>query len=133
MPGVDETGAAKLLVVSRALRARRDHPEWFDGYEPVAAGGPAAGHLVAFDRGGAVTVATRLPAGLAAVGGWGDTTLKLPTGAWRDLLTGTRVVSDATGVRVADLLRAAPGRAPAPDLNPGGALSRWGPRRPASG
>jgi (1->4)-alpha-D-glucan 1-alpha-D-glucosylmutase len=37
VPAVDETGAAKLLVVSRVLRARREHPEWFAGYEPVTA------------------------------------------------------------------------------------------------
>jgi len=104
VPAVDETGAAKLLVVSRTLRARRDHPEWFDGYEPVAATGPAAEHVVAFDRGGAVTVATRLPAGLAAAGGWGDTGLQLPTGAWRDLFTGARVVSDANGAPLAEVL-----------------------------
>src|SRR3712207_829373 len=34
MPALDESGAAKLLVVSRVLRGRRDHPEWFAGYEP---------------------------------------------------------------------------------------------------
>jgi (1->4)-alpha-D-glucan 1-alpha-D-glucosylmutase len=104
VPGVDDTGAAKLLVVSRTLRARRDHPEWFEGYEPEPATGPAADHVVAFDRGGVVAVATRLPAGLAAAGGWGDTSVQLPTGAWRDLFTGRRVVSDAGGVRLADLL-----------------------------
>ena len=63
--------------------------------------------MVAFDRGGAVTVATRLPARLAATG-WGDTAMKLPTGAWKDLLTGERVVSDAGGVPVADLLTRLP-------------------------
>jgi (1->4)-alpha-D-glucan 1-alpha-D-glucosylmutase len=104
VPEVDETGAAKLLVVSRTLRARRDHPEWFDGYEPIAATGSAAEHVVAFDRGGAVTVATRLPAGLAAAGGWGDTALQLPTGAWRDLFTGARAVSDAAGAPLGDVL-----------------------------
>jgi (1->4)-alpha-D-glucan 1-alpha-D-glucosylmutase len=103
-PGVDDTGAAKLLVVSRTLRARRDHPEWFAGYEPVEATGSAAEHVVAFDRGGAVTVATRLPVGLAELGGWGDTGLRVPTGAWLDLLTGSRVVSDAAGVPLAGLL-----------------------------
>ncbi|GAA2206034.1 hypothetical protein GCM10009850_014920 [Nonomuraea monospora] len=36
----------------------------------------------------AVVVATRLPVGLAASGGWGATTLTLPAGTWRDLLTG---------------------------------------------
>ena len=107
VPAVDATGAAKLLVVSRALRARRDHPDWFTGYEPVAVAGPAADHLIAFDRGGAVTVATRLPAGLAATG-WGDTALQLPNGAWRDRLTGDRFVSDAAGLHVDELLARLP-------------------------
>ena len=42
--------------------------------------------MLAFDRGGAITVATRLPVGLAARGGWGDTRLDLPPGRWRDVL-----------------------------------------------
>ncbi|MGY1693829.1 malto-oligosyltrehalose synthase [Geodermatophilus sp. SYSU D00814] len=103
VPGVDDAGAAKLLVTSRALRLRRDSPELFGGYTPVPARGSAAPHVVAFDRGGAVTVATRLPVALAATG-WGDTTLTLPTGAWRDVLSGARVVSDADGVPLAGLL-----------------------------
>jgi (1->4)-alpha-D-glucan 1-alpha-D-glucosylmutase len=102
LPVVDESGAAKLLVVSRILRARRDNPEWFAGYEPVEVTGSAAEHLVAYDRGGVVAVATRLPAGLAAEG-WGDTALQLSNGAWRDLFTGQRVVSDIAGV-AADVL-----------------------------
>jgi (1->4)-alpha-D-glucan 1-alpha-D-glucosylmutase len=104
VPAVDESGAAKLLVVSRVLRARRDHPEWFAGYEPVEVTGSAAGHVVGFDRGGVVAVATRLPVGLAR-DGWGDTALQLPNGAWRDLLTGERFVSDVAGV-AADVLLA---------------------------
>jgi (1->4)-alpha-D-glucan 1-alpha-D-glucosylmutase len=107
VPAVDESGAAKLLVVSRVLRARRDNPEWFAGYEPVAVTGSAADHVVAFDRGGVVAVATRLPAGLAR-DGWGDTALQLPNGAWRDLLTGERVVSDVAGVAVDRLLARLP-------------------------
>ena len=44
---------------------------------------------MAFDRGGAITLATRLPAGLAMRGGWGDTTLTLPTsGQYVDVFTG---------------------------------------------
>ncbi|MCW2534079.1 MAG: treY [Blastococcus sp.] len=107
VPAVDESAAAKLLVLSRVLRARRDNPEWFAGYEPVAVTGSAAGHVVAFDRGGVVAVATRLPAGLAR-DGWGDTALQLPNGAWRDLLTGERIVSDVAGVAVDVLLARLP-------------------------
>lgn len=77
-PPVDETGAAKLLVTTRALRLRRDRPGLFTRYLEVAAVGEAAHHVVAFDRGGAVTVATRLPVGLERRGGWGDTQLLLP-------------------------------------------------------
>jgi maltooligosyltrehalose synthase len=89
MAGLD---AEKLLVTSRALWLRRDHPGWFaGGYTPLAAEGPAAEHAVAFLRGEhAVTVATRLPAGLRRRGGWADTALPLPELHWRDVLTGTR-------------------------------------------
>ena len=100
-PPVDESGAAKLLVTSRALRARRDHPEAFTGYAPAQVSGPAAGHALAFDSGGAITLATRLPLLLAAGGGWRDTTLAVPWGA-TDVLTGARV---AAGTHpIADLL-----------------------------
>ena len=68
---------AKQSVTAQALRLRRDRPELFTGYTPVFAEGPAAEHVLAFDRGGAVTVVTRLPLGLAAKGGWDDTTLTL--------------------------------------------------------
>jgi (1->4)-alpha-D-glucan 1-alpha-D-glucosylmutase len=85
--------AAKLLVTARTLRLRREHPDWFvEGtYEPLAASGPCADHVVAFIRGGrAVTVATRLPRGLRRSGGWADTALTLPSpSAWRDVLSGT--------------------------------------------
>jgi (1->4)-alpha-D-glucan 1-alpha-D-glucosylmutase len=87
---LDRLSRAKLLVTSRALRLRRARPQWFAGdYEPLAASGPAAGHAVAFRRGGqAVTVVTRLPVGLRRRGGWQDTVLALPDGPWADLLTG---------------------------------------------
>ena len=88
LPDLDSSGAAKLLVVSRALRARRDHPDRFTGYTPLRAEGPAARHAVAFARRGVIAVATRLPVGLATRGGWGDTTLPLLDGSWTDTLTG---------------------------------------------
>jgi len=87
-PPVDESGAAKLLVTARALRLRRDHPELFTRYTALAALGEAADHLVAFDRGGAVTLATRLPVGLEAEGGWRDTVVLLPQRPVVDVITG---------------------------------------------
>jgi (1->4)-alpha-D-glucan 1-alpha-D-glucosylmutase len=100
------TEASKLLVTSRALRLRRDRAELFRAYTPVAASGAAAGHLIAFHRGtegapGALTLATRLPAGLAAGGGWRDTAVELPV-AVRDELTGTGY--GPGGVSVAEVL-----------------------------
>lgn len=95
----EDDAAAKLHVTCTALTLRRERPELFTSYAPVGATGAAAGHVVAFDRGGAVTVATRLPVGLAAAGGWGDTVLDLPEGRWHDVLTGL----DTDG-RLADLL-----------------------------
>jgi (1->4)-alpha-D-glucan 1-alpha-D-glucosylmutase len=89
-PALDRTAAAKLWVVSRALRARRSHPGLFTGYTPLPVEGPLRKHLVAFDRGGAITLATRLPVALAAAGGWGDTTVNLPPGHYRDVFTGSR-------------------------------------------
>ena len=86
-PHVADPGHAKLLVTQAALTLRRNQPHRFTTYDPIEIHGPAAGHVVAFDRGGAITVATRLPVGLAERG-WGDTTLSLPAGDWADLLTG---------------------------------------------
>jgi (1->4)-alpha-D-glucan 1-alpha-D-glucosylmutase len=86
-PAVDGGGAAKLWVTRQALHARREHPELFTGYTPLRATGPAADHLVTFDRGGAVALATRLPVGLVAAGGWLDTELELPD-RYVDALTG---------------------------------------------
>ena len=100
---LDDVGVDKLLVTTRALTLRRDRPELFTSYSPVAVTGEAAGHVLAFDRGGAVAVVTRLPVGLAARGGWGDTSLVLPEGQWRDVISGRLVTSD-----VADVLRDLP-------------------------
>jgi (1->4)-alpha-D-glucan 1-alpha-D-glucosylmutase len=90
LPGIDDDAAAKLLITSRALRLRRDRPELFTRYLPVSALGDAADHVVAFDRGGAVAIATRLPVGLEARGGWGDTSILLPGRPVTDVITGTR-------------------------------------------
>jgi (1->4)-alpha-D-glucan 1-alpha-D-glucosylmutase len=89
----------KLLVVSRAMRLRRSHPAWFGAsatYDPVETGTP---HALAFSRAGSVvTVVSRLTSGRE---GWGQATIELREGRWRDELTGRSY--DAT-VALADLL-----------------------------
>jgi malto-oligosyltrehalose synthase/malto-oligosyltrehalose trehalohydrolase len=102
---LDDDGTVKLLLTHLALVLRRDRTDALSGYRPLHASGSAAGHVVAFDRGRAIAVGTRLPVGLAAGGGWGDTSLELPPGQWVDLLTDRRW--DGT-VRLADLLAAYP-------------------------
>jgi (1->4)-alpha-D-glucan 1-alpha-D-glucosylmutase len=87
------------------LRARRDRPELFTGYTPLLVEGPLQDHLVAFDRGGAITLATRLPVGVAAAGGWSGTVLELPGGGYRDALTGRQL---SGSMEVAELFRSYP-------------------------
>lgn len=89
LPDVDESAAAKLLVVTRALRLRRDKPGLFRDYRPIPAVGAASSHVLGADRGGVVPLVTRLSLRLAARGGWEDTGVLLRPGAYRDELTGS--------------------------------------------
>jgi len=107
LAGQDQPDHPKLLVTRAALRLRRDRPELFTTYRPVAATGDAADHVLAFDRGGLVSLAVRLPVGLVERGGWGGTTLALPAGRWRDVLTGHVVTSNGS-VEVAELVAELP-------------------------
>ena len=105
-PGTELVGPeAKMLVSAQALRLRRDRPDLFAGYTPIAADGPAADHLVAFDRGGALALATRLPRRLEAGGGWRDTVVELPWPS-TDRLTGDSL--PAGPVPVAQILATYP-------------------------
>ncbi|MCU1406579.1 MAG: treY [Glaciihabitans sp.] len=106
LPPIDETGAAKLLVTTRALRLRRDRPELFTRYAELDAFGSAADHAIAFDCGGAVTIGTRLPVGLAKHGGWGDTFILLPKRRVVDVITGREY--DGGMIRLADVLSTYP-------------------------
>ncbi|MFG2340230.1 malto-oligosyltrehalose synthase [Streptomyces yangpuensis] len=105
----DGPAEEKLALTATLLRLRRDRPELFRGYAPVAARGPAAGHLVAFTRSpGLLVAATRLSHRLAASGGWRSTRLDLPPGTWTPVLP-TRTGRSAGAVhsgsaRVAALL-----------------------------
>ncbi|GIE92792.1 malto-oligosyltrehalose synthase [Paractinoplanes rishiriensis] len=105
-PPVDHSGAAKLLVTARTLRLRRQRPELFTGYHPVFAEGRVGEHVLAFDRGGAVTIATRLPVGLSRHGGWGDTTVSLDGHSWTEVFTNTSYGGNR--IAVAELLRTYP-------------------------
>ncbi|MEU9250238.1 malto-oligosyltrehalose synthase [Streptomyces sp. NPDC048270] len=79
----------KLALTAEVLRLRRDRPELFTGYAPLAARGPAADHCLAFGRSpGLVVVATRLAHRLALGGGWRGTVLPLPPGRWAPLRGG---------------------------------------------
>jgi (1->4)-alpha-D-glucan 1-alpha-D-glucosylmutase len=105
----------KLLVTSRALRLRRDHPEWFIGDHATYAAVPTSSeHAVVVGRGDAggvqvVAVTTRLSEGLRSTGGWGTASVSLPQGDWVDLLSGIAVTRPAEGqVELAGLLRVLP-------------------------
>lgn len=103
----------KLLVTSRALRLRRDHPGWFAAgstYHAVPATSP---HALAIGRGrpgglDVVAVATRLTEGLTLAGGWREHSLGLPPGRWRDLLCGAAVDTDREGAPLRPLLASMP-------------------------
>ncbi len=105
-PPIDESGAAKLLVTSRALRLRRDRPEFFTRYAAIEAYGSAAKHVVSFDRGEALTVATRLPIGLVRHGGWGDTSVIVAGRPVTDVFTGQHF--DGGTLRLSEVLERYP-------------------------
>jgi (1->4)-alpha-D-glucan 1-alpha-D-glucosylmutase len=77
----------KLWTIQRLLKDRCGNPERYrsPSYEPLAADGPSAEAVVAFVRGDlAVVVPVR------TIGDWDGTTIDLPRGDWRDILTGQR-------------------------------------------
>ncbi|GAA1892943.1 malto-oligosyltrehalose synthase [Lapillicoccus jejuensis] len=99
----------KLLVTSRALRLRREHPQWFVGdaaaWQPVPT---TSDHLVAVGRGTVdrvevVAVVTRLAGSLATTDPWEGVEVHLPEGRWRDLLT-DRPVTSGGSVAAADVM-----------------------------
>ena len=99
----------KQWLVYQALQVRAQRPELFQGrgagYEPVPT---TTAHALAFGRSAddgpleVITVATRLPVGLAARGGWDRAVVVLPEGRWRDALTGRELAGGQ--VLLADLL-----------------------------
>ena len=98
-----DDGAPKLWLVARLLHERRARPELFNGagYAQLSAVGQKALHAVAFVRDRLLVVVPRLVIGLA--GDWGDTTIEVPRGRWRDVLTGKERPAGAA-VPLAELL-----------------------------
>jgi (1->4)-alpha-D-glucan 1-alpha-D-glucosylmutase len=93
--------AAKLHLVSTVLRLRREQPHHFlagAGYVPLDAG-PRA---VAFSRGDAVVTVAPVRALHVTRHGWGDDDVDLPSGRWRDALTGR--ATEGGRARLAGLL-----------------------------
>jgi len=102
-----DEGVPKLWLVMRLLRARRERPELFAGadYSALGAHGAKAHHAVSFVRDRLLVVVPRLLFGLA--GDWADTTIELPKGRWKDLLTGVEADGEAP-FAVSSLLKAFP-------------------------
>jgi (1->4)-alpha-D-glucan 1-alpha-D-glucosylmutase len=94
----DDEGVCKLFLVRRLLCHRRGAPELYRSaqYEPLAADGPKAEHVVAFSRGGLITVVPRLIVGLGD--DWQDTEITIPRGRWRCLWGGRQCSGGRTKV-----------------------------------
>jgi (1->4)-alpha-D-glucan 1-alpha-D-glucosylmutase len=111
---MDDSGAAKLELVRRALAVRRRRSASFGaggGYRPLPAHGDRQDHVVCLQRGSDVIAA--VPRLVGALNGWsaayrprwGETRVELPPGRWRDVLS----LREHTGaVDVGELLGAFP-------------------------
>jgi (1->4)-alpha-D-glucan 1-alpha-D-glucosylmutase len=84
-----DSGLPKIWMTSRLMKLRREQPEYFSReskYQPLVAQGAHLGNLFAFRRGeNLVAVVPRFT--MSVQGSWGDTSLPLPRGIWRDFFT----------------------------------------------
>jgi len=95
-----DEGLPKLWVIHKVLGLRKQQPEIFrsGAYRPLYAQGQKADHVVAFLRSEQmVTVVPRLLLSLDRA--WGDTRLELPSGHWRNQLTGDKIKGGKAVVR----------------------------------
>jgi (1->4)-alpha-D-glucan 1-alpha-D-glucosylmutase len=116
-------GRIKLFVSALGMRLRRRRPALFlDGdYRPLVTRGPAADHVIAFERAhgrdSLIVLAPRLTASLATASGvplgreaWRSTSVDLPTrrpSTFRELLTGARLEAIG-GLSVSDVFAVCP-------------------------
>ncbi|CAA9220928.1 MAG: GH13_26 / GH13 / GH13_20 [uncultured Chthoniobacterales bacterium] len=114
-------GRIKLLVTSRMLRFRRDHPELFlkSSYVPLATAGTHAESCIAFAREEGsqwiVTVAPRLSSrvGFPPIGDlWQDTSIELPEaaagGGTRELFTGRELRMEGRALMLSEAMSVLP-------------------------
>jgi len=89
----DDAGMPKMWVIHKALSLRREHPEWFGAeaaYTPIFAEGSRRDHFAGYLR--AEKVAIVIPRWTIKLGdSWASTTLELPQGSWKNVLTGDAV------------------------------------------
>jgi (1->4)-alpha-D-glucan 1-alpha-D-glucosylmutase len=103
----DADGGPKLWLIRRVLADRAARPDAYadPAYRPIDAAGPKAGHVVAYARRDTVVVVPRLLVGLG--GDWQSTTVALPAGRWRDVVTDT-TIDGADAVALAQILETFP-------------------------
>jgi (1->4)-alpha-D-glucan 1-alpha-D-glucosylmutase len=102
------SGRVKQFVTARLLGDRSAEPLVYaqGDYEPLAASGEKADHLLAFTRTyGDQNIFVAVPRLVATLAGesalppaadaWGDTQIRLPEGTWRDLFTGAELTGPA--------------------------------------
>jgi (1->4)-alpha-D-glucan 1-alpha-D-glucosylmutase len=102
-----DDGLPKLWVICQSLKLRNQRQLFApdDNYRALTACGAKSDHVIAFARAeGAITIAPRFILKLA--GNWGNTTLELPVGHWRNQLTGETVEGGET--KIASLLKRFP-------------------------
>jgi (1->4)-alpha-D-glucan 1-alpha-D-glucosylmutase len=103
-----DEGFPKLWVTYHALRIRRAYPESLGErgeYFEIEPKGEKGAHVVAFRRGrNVITVVPRLV--LSLNGDWGDTTIEIPSGEWKNELTGETISKQS--LRMQDAFRRFP-------------------------
>lgn len=112
----DDRGLAKAYLLKTCLQLRRRFPTAVGegaSYTPLDATGAGADHVVAHVAGDAAgdrfaVVATRAATTLDQGGGWRNTELVLPPGAWTDVLRADRRIHTGA-VALADLVGELPG------------------------
>ena len=103
-----DDGLPKLWLVHCALKLRQERPEWFGKcahYAPLEVSGPKAENVITYIRGqNLITCAPRWSATLG--GRWGSTSVGLPEGRWKNLLTQEEV--NGGSMRIETLLKRFP-------------------------